>query len=49
MVNLLQDAGIKITPTTNGSADVKLYINQTDFDDYNAAVVLSLTITNRSW
>ncbi|MBK6820830.1 MAG: T9SS type A sorting domain-containing protein [Bacteroidetes bacterium] len=29
----------QITPTTNGSADVKLYINQTDFDDYNAAVV----------
>ncbi|MBK7588841.1 MAG: T9SS type A sorting domain-containing protein [Bacteroidetes bacterium] len=29
----------QITPTTNGSADVKLYINQTDFDDYNSAVV----------
>ncbi|MBK9482421.1 MAG: hypothetical protein IPO02_10680 [Bacteroidetes bacterium] len=29
----------QITPTTNGSADVKLYINQTDFDDYNAAIV----------
>jgi hypothetical protein len=29
----------QITPTNNGSADVVLYINQSDFDDYNAAVV----------
>jgi hypothetical protein len=29
----------QITPTTNGAADVVLYINQSDFDDYNAAVL----------
>jgi hypothetical protein len=28
----------QITPTSNGSADVILYINQADFNDYNAAV-----------
>jgi hypothetical protein len=28
----------QITPTNNGSADVILYINQADFNDYNAAV-----------
>ncbi|HPI54624.1 MAG TPA: T9SS type A sorting domain-containing protein, partial [Chitinophagaceae bacterium] len=28
----------QITPTSNGSADVVLYINQSDFDDYNAMV-----------
>lgn len=28
----------QITPSSNGSADVVLYINQTDFDDYNAMV-----------
>jgi hypothetical protein len=29
----------QITPTSNGSADVKLYITQADFDNYNLAVV----------
>jgi hypothetical protein len=29
----------QITPGSNGSADVVLYINQSDFDDYNAAVL----------
>ncbi len=28
----------QITPTSNGSADVILYINQSDFDDYNTVV-----------
>lgn len=28
----------QITPTSNGSADVVLYINQSDFDDYNNTV-----------
>ena len=28
----------QITPTSNGSADVILYINQADFNDYNASV-----------
>jgi hypothetical protein len=29
----------QITPTSNGAADVILYINQSDFNDYNAAVL----------
>jgi hypothetical protein len=29
----------QITPTSNGSADVILYINQADFNDYNASVI----------
>lgn len=28
----------QITPTNNGTADVVLYINQSDFDDYNSVV-----------
>ncbi|MBK7692642.1 MAG: T9SS type A sorting domain-containing protein [Bacteroidetes bacterium] len=30
----------QITPTNNGSADVILYINQSDFDNYNLGVAL---------
>jgi hypothetical protein len=30
----------QITPTNNGSADVVLYINQSDFDNYNLGVAL---------
>ncbi len=30
----------QITPTNNGSADVILYINQSDFDNYNSGVAL---------
>ncbi|MBL7753210.1 MAG: T9SS type A sorting domain-containing protein [Chitinophagaceae bacterium] len=29
----------QITPASNGSADVVLYVNQSDFDDYNAVVL----------
>lgn len=29
----------QITPTTNGPADVTLYVNQSDFDDYNSVVL----------
>lgn len=29
----------EITPASNGSADVVLYVNQSDFDDYNAIVL----------
>lgn len=29
----------QITPSSNGSADVVLYVNQSDFDDYNAVVL----------
>jgi hypothetical protein len=37
----------QITPTNNGSADVVLYINQSDFDNYNLGVALPyFTFTN---